>query len=479
MVETEPQFPSIARATRGLLPAHQVILEQRYWRLLPILCLLLRPSEIARRNRTWPGSKPEDKAATTYLSTKEASLAREIIATYAAQEHEDVGQLWPLFRAYCRYGPIGLLEALPSDGERLVPDMLQECADFYRLAKHPRADAGLYIRPLLDQYADDLGISRLPPFAARYAWATDRKFERWHTGDSASTEHVSRTTRRIVLGQPYPHKSWRTHLAPLDITCQLSRHTSTTVVRPWLLWVSDEHTGALMGYRICATEPTPQDLALTLRWSIWHFGAPWWPARGGPEILKAPQNLLEVNASSRRALSYLHTKLVPTPQTDAPDDDDGYLGWPDDFAGWLEHLRQRVPNLRSSQRWTITELNTMIAEYAQEALLRDISARSTSLELQQADCSLPWSTGIAAALLLPSAGILSTQSGRINVWGVPYEAPEGNLEGGQLVDVRYNPDDARRVYAVVGQASIVVAVASAFEHQMSWADLVSTREEIG
>jgi hypothetical protein len=86
--------------------------------------------------------------------------------------------LWQLLRAYCRFGPIGLIDALPSLLPPLIADELHDYAAFVRLAKHPRTDAGVFIRERLDALADDLGLPRLTPWLARYAWATDKRTER-------------------------------------------------------------------------------------------------------------------------------------------------------------------------------------------------------------------------------------------------------------------------------------------------------------
>ena len=472
-MDTRSQAPSITRALCGLPAAYQTVLTDRYHRLLPVLYLLLRPSDIARRNRTWPGSTPEGKAATSYLSSQKARLAREVIQAYASQPEEIVDELWALFRAYCRYGPIGLIEALPSHLPPLVADEIQAYSDLHRLARHPRSDAGISIRPLLAQYANDLGIEPLPSFVARYVWASDRKIERWFVGDSAATEHVARTTRRVVLGQPYPHQRWLTHIVQIPLECSLSqRHP--VAVWPWLIWLTDEHTGTLMGYCLCAAEPGVRDLALALRWAIWHFGASWWSARGVPDTLIVPEQLFAVDLDVQRALSYLHIKLrAASSSVQPPTASAVYVGWPESFAAWLMHLQPRYERLPAARQWTIADLSDMLLDYIQESMLTGVATRTTPTALQEQECSLPWGTGIGAVLLLPSAGTVPVRDNRIAVWGIPYDLATA-MPDNTMVDVRYDPDDARQVYAVIGRASVVVATASAFEHRTPWTELVES-----
>lgn len=473
MTEAEQQKPSIARALRGLPPAYQVLIEQRYERILPVLFLLLRPSDIARRNRTWPGSIPEGKAATSYLSPQKARLAKEVIQAYVSQQGEDFDEIWTLFRAYCRYSPIGMVEAIPSHLPALVVDELQEYSDLHRLARHPRSNAGIYIRQLLAQYANDLGIEPPTSFVARYTWASDRKIERWFVSESATTEHISRTTRRVVLGQPYPHKRWLTHIIQIPFECRLSqRHPES--VRPWLIWLTDEHSNSLMGYRVCAVEPGVRDLALTLRWSIWHFGAPWWPARGVPDTLVVPEQLLAVDSDVQRALWYLRIKLcAAASRVECPPTSTACVGWPETFTTWLQGLQQDSECRLAAPRWTIADFSAMLIEYIEDSMLTSVAARTTPTTLQEQDCSLPWSTGIGAVLLLPSAGTVQIYKNRMEVWSIPYDIAVDAIPDGTIVDVRYDPDDARQVYAIIGRAHVVVETASAFEHRMNWHELIA------
>src|SRR5262245_19983072 len=304
-----PLAPSISRALRGLSSTHQTLLIDRYHRLLPVLLELLRPREILERNRAWAGVRPVDKGATRLLTVKMARRVRAYIKSYAASQAEDPEELWHLLRAYCRYGPIGLLEAIPSILPPLVDDALQECADFHRLAKHPRSDAGIYIRELLDRYAHDLSLPRLPPFVARYAFATDRRITRWFFGEGSETEYIPKTYRRLNMLQSFPHQRWTLDMVPLPVECLLSRR-HTTPVSPWLLWTVDSCTKQIMGLRLCSAPPTARDVLLTLRWSIWHYDAPWWPARGVPDLLMVPASIGTVDALAQRALSYIRTRLV-------------------------------------------------------------------------------------------------------------------------------------------------------------------------
>ncbi|MFL5801721.1 MAG: hypothetical protein ACJ8CR_08250 [Roseiflexaceae bacterium] len=249
------QAPSLRRALDALAPAYQVLMTERYERILPILLRLLKPGEILERNRTWPGVRPADKAATRLLTTTAARALRAAIRDYVATTPEDADVLWVLVRAYCRYGPIGLIEALPTALPPLVPPELQECADFHRLAKHPRTDASTYIRQLLDQYADALQIPRLLSFVARYAFATDRHIERWFVGENTATQYIPKTTRRLNRDLTYPHSCWRVYHAPLPLTCHLSeRHP--LLITPHLVWICDVCTEQVMGFCLCATPPT-------------------------------------------------------------------------------------------------------------------------------------------------------------------------------------------------------------------------------
>src|SRR5688572_15450372 len=107
--------PSIHCAIRDLPLPYQTLIGERYQRIHSILQILLRPRDILERNRTWPGIKPRGKQATRYLSLTRARQARTTIRRYAAEHEENADELWQLCRAYFRYGPIGVVDALPSD----------------------------------------------------------------------------------------------------------------------------------------------------------------------------------------------------------------------------------------------------------------------------------------------------------------------------------------------------------------------------
>lgn len=468
----ELQAPSIQRTLKDLPASYQELISERYRRLLPVLLLLLRPSDIAERNRTWPGVKPDGKQATTYLSNQSAKLARQRLQRYCDEHGESAEELWELFRAYCQYSPIGLIEALPNQLPAIIPQPLQDLADFQRLGKHPRADAGIYIRQLLDQYANELGVPCLPTFVARYAWASDRKVERWFTGESSRTEHVAKTTRRLNRIGYYPHQCWLTRVVQLPFPCLLSRRHPLPI-QPWLIWLHDAHTKELMGYRVCPYKPTPQDLALALRWSVWHFGASWWPSRGIPDTLVLIEPFRAASPDMRRALAYLHTSLQAIPaNVGPPTASPGYVGWPENFSAWLHHLRQRAERLPSARLWTMADLSMLLLDYLEGTMLEGTAARTTPKYLQEQNCSLPWSTGIGAALLLSSAGVLQISSGLIKVWGIPYDLRASGVPDGTAVDVRYDPDDARQIHIVQGRAVVAQAPACAFEHRTDWYELV-------
>lgn len=468
-------FSAPLRGIKALGLSYQKIIHERFYRLLPFLLWLMSPEDIFARNRTWPGVSPIGKGATRFLSTRGAAIARRALKQFCRSRGEDFEQLWSLFRAYCRFGPIALADALPSELPPLVPDELGELAVFHRLAKHPRSDAGIYIRQLLDHYASELDIAPLQPFVARYAWANDARIERWFVPESAATEHVARTTRRIVMGQDYPHQCWLERQAPLPFAILLSRR-HPLIVQPWLIWLNERYTDQLMGYWICAAEPTPRDLALTLRWSIWHFDAHWWPVRGVPDTLVVPEQLLKVDPDVQRALAYLHIELRPKEDCSEYVAGTEYSGWPEIFTTWIQQLQQQIERQPLAHRWTMAELNSLLLDHIKDSLRADTSSRATPTTLQEQDCSLPWSTGISAALLLPSAGRVQISSSTLEVRGIPYGLTIDLVPGNSTVDVRYDPADARQVYVVIGQARVKGAIASAFEHRTSWYDLVDNLE---
>lgn len=465
--------PSIDRAIRGLSVEHQQIIQERYARLLPVLNILMRSHDIYERNRTWPGTRPLGKVATSWLDPKRVPYARDIIYAHSAQVDEENDILWKLFYAYCRYGPIGLIDALPTDDVSVIPDELQECATFHRLAKHPRSDAGIYIRKLLNAYADALDYPRLPPFLARYAFASERKLERWFFPEGESTEHVVKTTRRLNLAQLYPHRRWQTGMICLPLICQLAgRHQQR--VHPWLIWMADTSTGTLMGFRLCPYPPTDWDVLLTLRWSIWHFDAPWWNARGSPDELMVPAAFSNLASLAPEALGYLHITVyvIDSSTMQQEDRQDGFPAPPpliDTVLATL-HQRQRVNN--DLDRFTLTEIRALILDLIHEQQQKTFAV-SPSRELCDRGVSLPWHEGIGAAGLLPSVAFADVTNKTIMVHGVPYDIESDDLRTRMDVAVRFDPDDARQVAAVYGRVHVMAAHAAAFEHHMSWWDLIS------
>jgi hypothetical protein len=65
------------------------------------------------------------------------------------------------------------------------------------------------------------------------------------------------------------------------------------------------------------------------------------------------------------------------------------------------------------------------------------------------------------------------QQRRVWAFGVAFEVADDGLGDGTPVDVRYDPDDARAVYLMHSGAYVSKASAAAFEHHLSWLDLVS------
>jgi hypothetical protein len=108
--------------------------------------------------------------------------------------------------------------------------------------------------------------------------------------------------------------------------------------------------------------------------------------------------------------------------------------------------------------------------------LRDASATTSAVNppnmLIVQGVSLPWESGLAATLLLPSAGETIVRDGKVWPFGVPFDAAAGDIPDGQSVDVRYDPMDARYVYLVYKSAHVRRVSASAFEHRVAWAELV-------
>jgi hypothetical protein len=474
-METRPDlFPAVERALQGLPPDYQALALERYHRILPVLLKFLRPRDVLERNRTWAGVSPTGKGATSLLLSNHASRIRACIKEHGADTGDNVEELWLLFRAYCRYGPVALADALPSSLPPMIPQELQECADFHKLAKHPRADAGVYIRQILDDYADDLNISRLHPFLSRYAFAVaDQRIERWFFGESSATQHVSKTTRRLNRHLDYPHQKWIARMDSLPIECHLSRRQSR-LVKPWLVWIQDEHTQSLMGFRLCPSYPTVRDLFLALRWSIWHYGAPWWKARGAPEVLVVPSaSFAYVDDDVQHALHYTHTHIRVGDNTAIAVCK--YPAFPENFDEWFASLARRP----SRNRPIYTDLHNLILDYVYDMVADDTFSASTPSKLTERAVSLPWSDGIASTLFLPSSGNHSVLQGKITPFGIPFDVVPCGLEDGKQVDVRYDPDDAHAVFVIYDGAVVVQAGACAFEHPVSWLDLLEDPEEIG
>lgn len=461
--------PSIQRALRSLGTEYQQLITERYERILPILLQKLTGRDILERNRAWPGCSPQGKGATTLLTHRGLRQLRAALTTYVKQHpEEDASELYALLYAYCRYGPIGLVEALPSHLPPLIDERLQELADFHRLGKHPRSDIGIYIRNLLEHYCDALGIPRLPDFVARYTYATDRKITRWFLGDSATTERVSKTTRRLNVDEPYPHRRWIARVSKLPLRCYLSQRRSV-LIEPWMVWMYDEMTTTLMGFRLCASQPTMQDYRRTLRWSIWHFDAPWWKARGIPDHLVLPSAAGPLHDDAQRALRYLHTEVEheDTACTAAE-----FVGFPEDFADWLGGFDDQTGS-PTPHNFTLAALQQHILDYVRDSVEDKAFAQSAPSALSEQGVSLPWSAGIGAVLLLPSAGTHTVREGQIIVSRVPFDARGDGLEDGTTVDVRLDPDDARSVFLIREQAQVVRAYACAFEHRLPWCELTT------
>ena len=458
---------AIRRASKGLTSEFHELLIERYQRIFPVLLNMMRPNDIYERNRTWPGIRPEGRAATHWISGIQAKKAQNQIKNYAAQHNENDDELWKLFYAYCRYGPIGLIEALPNNLSLLIPTALQEFANFIRLAKHPRSDAGTYIRELLNDYADQLGLAHLPPFVARYAFTSDRKLERWFVGEKENTAYISKTTRRLNTNLPFEQQCWEARIAPLPLDCRLA-HRHPIQIQPWICWIFDILTETLMGFRICSHIPTTQDILLCFRWAVWHFNSPWWPARGAPDILLLPPQYLNIPSNARRSLHYLHCVTKST----EPSSENTHLGLPDSFFIWINSISHTI-NTPSRHTITISELTEHILDHLQDMNSSISSIRPPAL-LVERGVSLPWENGIAATELLPSAQSQISRGNSISLFDIPFKiVNECNLPEGQIVKVYYDPDDARWIYMVPNGAYVYMAEASAFEHKMAWIELIS------
>ncbi len=466
--------PSIERVLAGLNTPYQDYINGQYERILPILLKLLKPHAIWERNRTWPGVSPNGKQATRLLLAKNASKLRQAIRTQIEGSDESEDELWELIRSYCLHGPIGLIDALDHPLEPLVPDELGELARFHRLGKHPRSDAGIYIRELLSMYAQQLGYAQLPNFVARYAFASNRKLKNWFFGDSQQTEHVPRTTRRINRNIPYPHQRWHIHAQQLRLECRLAeRHPDS--IQPWLLWINEPYTNTLQGIRLCAFEPGFQDSMVAFRWAIWHFNAAWWGSRGIPDTLAIPYLIQQSDPALCEALRYTQTNLI--------EQDAGQKSLspnlPFHIAEWQEGRLQHQQEIKSKDELpTLQQITQQLLGAFQDVQVTTKTAAAPTVLAEQ-HVSLPWSTGIAAAYLLPSGGQQRVNGGQIALWGVPYDVTTSGLADGMEVEIRYDPDDARAIFLVYSGGHIVKAPACAFEGaQVSWLELVGDPEQL-
>lgn len=138
------------------------------------------------------------------------------------------------------------------------------------------------------------------------------------------------------------------------------------------------------------------------------------------------------------------------------------MGLPETVPAWLNTV-QDFP--------TLHELRIRLLDYLHDASAATFAVATPAWLLEQ-QVSLPWSNSIAAALLLPSAGVDRVQQRRVWAFGVAFEVTDDDLVDGTPVDVRYDPDDARAVYLIHSGAYVSKAPAAAFEHHLTWLDLV-------
>lgn len=461
MVTTQPTARrSLQRTLHGLDPSLCERIITLYERLTPLLHLLLRPRDIYERNRAWPGVRPVGRDATRYLSPNESWRARDVIVAYAAQSQEDAEELWSLFYAYCRYGPIGLVDALDDDTE-LAPREIQEYAQFLRLGKHPRSDAGMYVRELLDAYAVVCGHPALPPFVSRYLFASSRLLDRWFFAEQSHTASQPKVTRRANLNILYPHCRWLFWARPLGVECHISSNDKATLV-PWVCGFTDLSTNSVMGLQISVGVPSPVVFGSCLRQAIWHFGATWWPARGVPDAVVIPEKLLAVETLFARSLTFLHCRVIR-----GNDEGDQELAMASGVAQQLEQHRAM-----REERFTCSEMNDLMIELAHDGL-NTVSTRTTPSAFAEVGMSLPWGHGLSSALLLPFGGKHQVVQGVIHPFGVPYDVGVVGLTDSSIVDVRFDPWDARFIYVIDDKGKVYQAFACAFEHRVSWLDLVT------
>lgn len=455
-------YPGLQRTLRGLEQPFQQRITERYKRLLPLLGILLRPRDIYERNRAWPGVRPVGKEATTYLSPTASWRARDIITAYAAQSQEDSSELWDLFYAYCRYGPIGLVDALGED-VGLAPHDIQAYAQFLRLGKHPRSDAGVYVRELLDAYAVIRRYPPPPPFVSRYLWASNRLLDRWFFSEQPETADQPKTTRRINLNILYPHCRWLFWTKPLGVECRINNNGPKTV-DPWICGLTDLSTNSMMGFQISINAPSPVIFGMCLRQAIWHFGNTWWPARGVPDAVVIQSQFADIETQFMHPLRFLHCQIIQV--------EDAIYSDMSTTAGvdhWLEQYTVTPPR---SNAYTCSELMDSIKEAVLDNLYL-VSTRSTPMVFVDDDACLPWGHELSSALLLPSGGRQQVTNGIIHLFDVPFDASSAGYADGCVVDVRFDLWDARYVYLVDENTMVRRAPACAFEHRTNWLDVLS------
>jgi hypothetical protein len=154
-----------------------------------------------------------------------------------------------------------------------------------------------------------------------------------------------------------------------------------------------------------------------------------------------------------------------------------FVGFPDDFPDWLSGFDDQTVS-PTPHNFTLAALQQHILDYVQDSVEDKAFAQSAPSALSEQGVSLPWSAGIGAVLLLPSAGTHTVRESQIIVSGVPFDAGGDGLEDGATVDVRLDPDDARSVFLIREQAQVVQAYACAFEHRLPWCELLTSDDEV-
>ena len=457
---------SLNRTLRGLAPLYQARITSRYERLLPLLRLLLRPRDIYERNRAWPGVRPIGKEATTYLSPSESWRARDVIVAYAIQSQADSDELWDLFYAYCRYGPIGLVDAFLEDTVEFAPREILEYTRFLRVGKHPRSDPGVYVGELLDAYADTLGIPRLPAFVSRYLFASQRLLDRWFLPEHDTTSNQPKTIRRLNTAHMYPHHTWMYWAAPFPVQCFVNDYHPTPV-EPWLCGFTDMSSGEIMDVQVSIGKPSTSNFGIGLRQALWHFDASWWPARGIPDRIVVPEVIVETLSEFSSALAMMHCQLYPAEKVN---DTASWL--PTATSSWFAQLFHVVATRPAV---TVSQLRQLVVEFFHDAALT-VSSKATPSVFAEASTSLPWGHEIASALLLPTVGQQQVHGGVISVFAVPYDVAALGMTDGSRVDVRFDPWDARWVYIVEAYAQVRRVAAIGFEHRTTWFELLRKPE---